>query len=436
MNGAWLPMAPAAAPLLAIAGAVLAASLPAARPDGVIATIPVLAAGLVVALAASGTTPTASCLDDPLAIGAAALLVLLGFSASLAVAGYSAVATRPTLTGTNYGSTGRRLRLVRAVPGLLTGLAIFAVRSADPSLALLAITGVAIVAGAAGGLARGVDAARAALDRVLLGVAAAAAALIGLLLAGAASPVTGAPLAFGGRLLALAGLVALAVGGPSAMTGGARPRAGEVTALAPILMLAPSLAAFPLLLRVHAAIGGGALALADAVLLALGLIGIALAAARAGRIGPAFVAGRTFLAVALLATGLGGTTGAAAALLALCAAVGAVPALAFPFGAGRWSGRLAAAAAAGLPPAGGYAALALAGEDAASRSMLLLPVLFLVLAPAALAVLRAQPTDPVPWPARLAGGLHLLGLLGLGLVPLRTVADGLAAAAELLGRHA
>ena len=464
MTLAGIVLAASAAPLVSILGGALL--LPAG--DATIAAP--LAAVLGVAVLALTLLPADPSLDflagDALSSGFSVAIALLG--AGVAIASADAPSPR---------AGPQRAVLARAAPAVLTGFALLAVRLADPYAATGALFASAATAVLLASTGRGPGPARAAFGLLQLAIPAFALLLAGLLLRavggaaiGAGAARAGAPLASLaplGTMLLAAGLLAFA--GVVPFGAANREAAAHLPVTqAPLLLLTVPFAAFAFLFRARAALGASALgADADAAFLALGALGLLLAgagrvfapsvpntrivllrrddAAGAGALSPAdphAAPGATaafFLSLALFASGLGGAAGVEAALLALASAALAVPLAALAgTRSGRPSSTAVALAVAALPPFGGFAALLLALDRAASRSIGLLLLLLLSASPYVAQALRATTCPPSEAAAprgaatRALVAIHLLLFLALGIALPTGIGNALVSGAERL----
>ena len=393
-----------AAPAAGLCLAALLLTLP-ARPGPSVA--PSVAALAVLALAVLGRAASPAFRPEDAAYGFGCALAVLGISGADA-------AGRSPLSG------ARRL-LHRAAPLALTAFAILAVRLADPFLALACLFLAAAVACGLAGLARGPHAARSAFRLLAVVVLAASFCLAARLLQGTA----------GASLLLVTGLLAFTAAWPfgaALREAAARAPAGA----APLILLAPPIAGFALLLRIlPGLVAVPALGtLVPAILFGLAVLGLLDAARHSpGRPEARRPAG-FFLSLALAGAALGGPVGVLASLLCLAVAVLVVPAVGASPGA-----PLVRMAAAGLAPFGGVIPLALALDRADAVSPILAGVLGAASLPVMAGMLRAVRPDTAapsvrdPAPVAL---LSLVLLVMLGFAMPNRVADALLASADLL----
>ncbi len=406
---------PVAAPAASLGMALLLLAVPSARRAFPI-DLAAAAALAVLVLALLGRGSSAALRTDDASYGFACAIALVGFAAT---SGLERGASTRELTGA-------RLRLLRFCPPAITGLAMLAVRFADPSLAIGALFGSATVACCVAALARGPEAAASAFRLLIQVVLAASFCLVAQLLL---LTVGGT----GGALLLLAiGLLAFTTAAPfGAALGGAASRVP--TGLAPLLLLATPIAASSLLFRtvarLHALPGLGT---AGVVLLfASAIVGLLDAGRSRPERADAQRPASFFLSLALASVALGGRTGFLAALLALATAAVVVPAHARA--GNRVSVRIAAAS---LPPFGGAVPLALSLDRAAAVS----PVLAVLLGAAALSAMRAMlrriPPDAPPLsgqPSTLTVAALIL-LLVIGFALPAGVSDAIVASADALAQ--
>ncbi len=372
---------------------------------------------LTLALALSPAQPA---LDA--ASGFACVAALLGALSSAACAGDPDFA----------GLAGRRLRLARAIPALMTGASLLATACADLACATAALAALALLSSLATGLARGSVAALASWRLLRLQSMAIAGCLLGLSLLHVGMAPAGAGMLLLG-FLALGGAAPFASALAAAGAQADAPFASLMAGLLP-------LASFALLLRARLLlVGSGLASIADGTLLLSGLLSVAIGAGLvwacpAGARRDA-AAGLGVSGLVVFAFGTGGAAGLQAGLVGLLAASFALPARVL---AGRLSGgwlRLATMlAAACVPPFGLFAAAVLILEATLAHApALLLPFLLLSCALLGGCLRGGAAHGPAPNRAvQTVLALHLAIAATIGLALPATVSDRIVALAERL----